>query len=192
VTGNSYLYQYVAAIDSNFDHNHADGIYTSSYVGGGSTMLQRDLLYTYHTGASAAYNGGNGFKSTIEALGGSYARDVNIVQGANLSSDGSFGFDAAIAYADGGSIGLQINAVYFDTISHNGDGAGFYSIGGGAQQISYFGGNTVENNAFVGVYGEANFGSFQYIGVYTFGNTVDSNGTDYLFNAFGGSTQILN
>ncbi len=67
-------------------------------------------------------------------------------------------------------MGLQINAVYFNNISHNGDGAGFYSIGTGAQQISYVGGNTVAFNAFVGVYGEANFGAFQYIGVYTFGN----------------------
>ncbi len=82
--------------------------------------------------------------------------------------------------------------MYFNNISHNGDGAGFYSIGTGAQQISYVGGNTVAFNAFVGVYGEANFGAFQYIGVYTFGNNVYSNGTNYLFNAFGGSTQILN
>ncbi len=192
VTGNSYLYQYVANIDSSFNGNHADGIYMSSYVGGGSTMLQRALVYSYHTGASAHGNGGNGFKSTIEALGGSYARDVNIVEGVNLQGNGSFGFDGAVAYADGASTGLQINAVYFNKISGNGDGVGLYSIGAGAQQISYIGGNTITNNAFVGVYGEANFGAFQYIGVYTFGNDVHSNGTDYLFNAFGGSTQILN
>lgn len=192
VTGNSYLYQYVANIDSSFNGNHADGIYMASYVGGASTMLQRALVYSYHTGASAHGNGGNGFKSTIEALGGSYARDVNIVQGVNLNGNGSFGFDAAIAYADGSSTGLQINAVYFNSINQNGDGIGLYSIGGGAQQISYLGGNHVIGNAFVGVYGEANFGAFQYVGVYTFGNDVHSNGTDYLFNAFGGSTQILN
>ena len=57
---------------------------------------------------------------------------------------------------------------------------------------SFSGGNHIIGNSFVGVYGEANFGAFQYIGVYTFGNDVHSNGTDYLFNAFGGSTQILN
>jgi len=192
VSGNSYLYQYIAAIDSNFDHNHSDGVYAASYVGGASTMLQRALLYAYHTGASASYNAGNGFKSSIEALGGSYARDVNIVQGADLSNDGSFGFDGAVAYADGSSTGLQINAIYFNSINFNGDGVGLYSIGAGAQQISYIGGNTITHNAFVGVYGEANFGAFQYIGVYTFGNTVNSNGTDYLFNSFGGATQILN
>jgi hypothetical protein len=192
VTGGSYLYQYAANIDSTFDHNASDGVYMSSYVGGGSTMLQRGLLYSLNTTASASYNGGNGFKATIEALGGSYARDVNIVQGANLNNNGSFGFDGAIAYADAASTGLQINAVYFNAINHNGDGVGLYSIGGGAQQISYIGGNTVESNSFVGIYGEANFGAFQYVGVYSFGNTVNSNGTDYLFNSFGGSTQVLN
>ncbi|HEY2068319.1 MAG TPA: inverse autotransporter beta domain-containing protein [Rhizomicrobium sp.] len=192
VTGNSYLYQYIANLDSSFNGNHGDGIYMSSYVGGGSTMLQRALLYSYHTGASAHGNGGNGFKSVIEALGGSYARDVNIVEGVNLSGNGSFGFDGAISYADGTSTGLQINAVYFNAINKNGDGVGFYSIGPGAQQISYVGGNHILNNAFVGVYGEANFGAFQYIDVYSLGNDVHSNGTDYLFNAFGGSTQILN
>jgi hypothetical protein len=192
VSGNSYLYQYIASIDTHFDHNSADGIYAASYVGGASTMLQRVLLYSYHTGASASYDGGNGFKATIEALGGSYARDVNIVQGADLSNDGSFGVDGAVAYADGTSTGLQINAVYFNTIDHNGDGVGLYSIGAGAQQISYVGGNEIAHNAFVGVYGEANFGAFQYIGVYTFGNSVHDNGTNYLFNSFGGSTQILN
>ena len=192
VTGNSYLYQYVAAIDTSFNNNHLDGVYLSSYVGGGSTMLQRALLYSYHTGASAHGNGDNGFKSTIEALGGSYARDVNIVEGVNLSDNGSFGFDGAVAYADGTSTGLQINAVYFNAINHNGDGVGLYSIGAGAQQISYIGGNHVRYNSYVGVYGEANFGAFQYIGVYTFGNNVNHNGTNYLFNSFGGSTQILN
>ncbi|MGH6872952.1 MAG: inverse autotransporter beta domain-containing protein [Rhizomicrobium sp.] len=192
VSGNSYLYQYVANIDTSFDHNNSDGIYMASYVGGGSTMLQRALLYSYHTGSSAHGNGGNGFKATIETLGGSYARDVNIVEGVDLNQNGSFGFDGAIAYSDGTSTGLQINAVYFNTIQHNGDGIGLYSIGSGAQQITYIGGNLITGNAFVGVYGEANFGAFQYIGVYTFGNSVHSNGTDYLFNAFGGSTQILN
>jgi hypothetical protein len=155
-------------------------------------MLQRVLLYSYHTGASASYNGGNGFKSTIEALGGSYARDVNIAQGANLVHNGSFGFDGTVAYADGASTGLQINAVYFNHINYNGDGVGLYSIGAGAQQISYLGSNEVGHNAFVGVYGEANFGAFQYVGVYTFGNNVHDNGTNYLFNAFGGATQVLN
>jgi hypothetical protein len=192
VTGNSYLYQYIAAIDSTFNGNHADGIYMSSYVGGTSTMLQRALLYSYHTGASALYNGGNGFKATIEALGASYARDVNIVEGVRLDDNGSFGFDGAVAYADGASTGLQINAVYFNSINHNGDGIGLYSIGAGSQQISYIGGNDIIGNDFVGVYGEANFGAFQYIGVYTFGNDVHGNGTNYLFNSFGGSTQILN
>jgi hypothetical protein len=192
VTNHSYLYQYIAAIDTTFDHNHSDGIYASSYVSGASTMLQRTLLYSYHSTASASYNNGNGFKATIEALGGSYARDVNIVEGANLNNDGSFGFDGAVAYADGASTGLQINAVYFNAINHNGDGVGLYSIGPGAQQISYIGGNSVAFNAFVGVYGEANFGAFQYVGVYTFGNSVHDNGTNYLFNSFGGSTQILN
>jgi hypothetical protein len=192
VSGNSYLYQYIATIDSSFNGNHSDGIYLSSYVGGASTMLQRVLAYSYHTGESAHGNGDNGFKSTIEALGGSYARDVNIVEGVNLNDNGSFGFDGAVAYADGSSTGLQINAVYFNQISRNGDGVGLYSIGAGAQQISYIGGNIIDHNAFVGVYGEANFGAFQYIGVYTFGNTVHQNGTNYLFNAFGGSTQILN
>ncbi|MBS0470649.1 MAG: hypothetical protein JSR60_06225 [Proteobacteria bacterium] len=192
VSGSSYLYQYVAAIDSNFDHNGSDGIYAATYVGGGSVALQRHLLYSYHYVASAAYNASNGFKSTIEALGGSYARDVNIVEGVDLSNDGSFGFDGAVAYADGSSTGLQINALYFNTINHNGDGVGFYSIGPGAQQISYVGINEIAYNAFVGAYGEANFGAFQYIGIYTFGNNVHDNGTDYLFNAFGGSTQILN
>lgn len=192
VSDHSYLYQYVATLDTHFDFNHSDGVYAASYVGGGSTMLQLALIYTYHTGASAHNNAGNGAKFSIEALGGSYARDVNIVQGANLSNNGSFGFDGAVAYADGTSTGLQINAVYFNTISHNGDGVGLYSIGGGAQQISHIGDNDIIANSFVGVYGEANFGAFQYIGVYTFGNTVHSNGTNYLFNSFGGSTQILN
>ncbi|HEX3674273.1 MAG TPA: hypothetical protein VHU87_08370 [Rhizomicrobium sp.] len=192
VTGNSYLYQYIANIDSSFNANHSDGIYMSSYVGGASTMLQRALLYSYHTGASAHGNGGNGFESTIEALGGSYARDVNIVEGVNLQGNGDFGFDAVVAYADGSSTGLQINAVYFNAINGNADGVGLYSIGAGAQQISYIGGNTIKHNDFVGVYGEANFGAFQYIGVYTFGNTILDNGTNYLFNSFGGSTQILN
>ncbi len=192
VSGNSYLYQYIANIDSTFDHNHGDGVYAASYVGGASTMLQRVLLFSYHTGASASYNGSNGFKSTIEALGGSYARDVNIVEGADLSNDVSAGFNGTVSYADGSSTGLQINAVYFNSINFNGDGVDLYSIGAGAQQISYIGDNTITNNAFVGVYGKADFGSFQYIGVYTFGNTVNSNGTDYLFNSFGGSTQILN
>lgn len=192
VGGNSYLYQYVAAIDATFDHNASDGVYAASYVGGASSMLQRELLYSYHTTASASYNAGNGFKSTIEALGGSYARDVNIVEGVDLSRNGSFGFDGAVAYADGTSTGLQINAVYFNSVNYNGDGVGLYSIGPGSQQISYIGGNEVGHNAFVGVYGEANFGAFQYIGVYTFGNNVHDNGTNYLFNAFGGATQILN
>jgi hypothetical protein len=192
VTGHSYLYQYVAAIDSSFNNNHSDGVYLASYVGGASTMLQRALLYSYHTGSSASGNGGNGFKSTIEALGGSYAHDVNLIEGVKLDHDGSFGFDGTVAYADGSSTGLQINAVYFNSINHNGDGAGLYSIGAGAQQISFLGGNDVIGNSFVGVYGEANFGAFQYIGVYTLGNTVHGNGTNYLFNSFGGSTQILN
>jgi hypothetical protein len=192
VTNHSYLYQYAAMIDTIVSHNHSDGIYASSYVGTGSEELQRTLLYSYHTGASSSDNAGNGFKDTVEALGGSYIRDVNIVQGANLVDNGSFGFDGAIAYADAGSVGVQINAVYFNAVSNNGDGIGLYSIGGGAQQISYIGTNSITGNSFVGVYGEANFGAFQYIGVYTFGNTVNSNGTDYLFNAFGGSTQILN
>jgi len=196
VTNSSYLYQYVASIDSNFDHNASDGVYAASYVGGASTMLERNLLYSFNITASAAYNAGNGFKSSIETLGGSYGRDVNIVEGAvdgvDLSHNGSFGFDGAVAYADGTSTGLQINAVYSNTINYNGDGVGLYSIGAGAQQLSYIGGNEVGHNSFVGVYGEANFGAFQYIGVYTFGNNVHDNGTDYLFNAFGGSTQILN
>ncbi len=192
VSGNSYLYQYAAMIDTILSGNQSDGVYSSSYVGGGSEMLQRELLYSYHTGASSSNNGGNGFKAVIEALGGSYARDVNIVQGANLVSDGGFGFDGAVAYADASSTALQINAVYFNAIGNNGDGVGLYSIGSGAQQISYIGNNVITGNSFVGVYGEANFGAFQYIGVYTFGNTVNSNGTDYLFNSFGGSTQILN
>ncbi|HTQ13070.1 MAG TPA: inverse autotransporter beta domain-containing protein [Rhizomicrobium sp.] len=192
VSGNSYLYQYIANIDTTFDHNGSDGVYMASYVGGGSVMLQRALLYSYHTGASAHGNAGNGFKATIEALGGSYARDVNIVEGVDLNRNGSFGFDGAVAYADGSSTGLQINAVYFNAIQHNGDGIGLYSIGPGGQQISYIGDNLITGNAFVGVYGEANFGAFQYIGVYTFGNSVTGNGTNYLFNAFGGSTQILN
>ena len=192
VSGSSYLYQYNAAIDTHFDHNASDGVYAASYIGGGSTMLQRNLVYTYHTGASASYNAGNGFKSTIEALGGSYARDVNVVEGAGFSHDGAFGIDGAVAYADGTSTGLQINAIYFDGINYNGDGIGLYSIGPGSQQISYIGGDHVHFNAFVGVYGEANFGAFQYIGVYSFGNYVSGNGTDYLFNAFGGATQILN
>ncbi len=190
-TGHSYNYQYVAMIDTHLDHNGADGFYSASYVGGASTMLQRVLLYSYHTGASASYNGGNGFKSTIEALGASYARNVDIVEGNNLSHNGSFGFDGAVAYADGASTGLQVNAVYFNHVNYNGDGIGLYSIGPGAQQISYVGGNTIGHNSFVGVYGEANFGAFQYVGVYTFGNTVANNGTNYLFNSFGGSTQVL-
>ena len=192
VSNGSYLYQYNANIDSTFDHNASDGIYASSYVGGASTMRQRTLLYSYHTTASASYNAGNGFKSAIEALGGSYARDVNIAQGVDLSHDGSFGFDGAIAYADATSNGRQINAVYFNTVDHNGDGVGVYSIGAGAFQKSYFGGNEIRYNSFVGAYGEANFGAYQYVGIYTFGNTVNTNGTDYLFNAFGGATQVLN
>jgi hypothetical protein len=193
VTGNSYAYQYIAMIDTHLDHNGTDGVYASSYVGGASTMLQRVLLYSYHTGASASYNvSGNGFKASIEALGGSYARDVNIVEGVNLSHNGSFGFDGAVAYADGTSTGLQTNAVYFNTINYNGDGVGLYSIGAGAQQVSYIGGNEIGHNAFVGAYGEANFGAFQYVGIYTFGNNVHDNGTNYLFNSFGGSTQVKN
>ncbi|MGH8123649.1 MAG: hypothetical protein ACREPT_12855, partial [Rudaea sp.] len=191
VTGNSYLYQYNAAVDSTFDHNGSDSIYSSSYAAGGSTILQRSLLYSYHATASASYNGGNGFKAVTEALGGSYVRDINIVEGANLNQNGSFGFDGAISYADGTSTALQINAVYFNTINSNGDGIGLYSIGPGAQQITYIGGNHIQSNAFVGAYGEANFGAFQYIDIYALGNTVNSNGTDYLFNAFGGATQIL-
>jgi hypothetical protein len=191
-TGNSYLYQYVAAIDSTFDNNHSDGIYMSTYGGGGSTVLQRGLLYSYHLHAGAANNGGNGMKTVTEALGGSYIRDVTIAEGAYLNHNGSFGFDGAVAYADGTSTGLQINALYSNALDHNGDGVGFYSIGSGAQQISYVGGNYIVGNAFVGVYGEANFGAFQYIDVYSLGNNTHDNGTDYLFNAFGGSTQILN
>jgi hypothetical protein len=190
-SNHSYMYQYVAAIDSHFDHNGAGGFLTYSYAGGTSTILQRQLLYSYHTGASASYNGGNGFKTSIEALGGSYVRNVNIVEGVNLSQNGGFGFDGTVSYADASSTGLQINALYFNTVNHNGDGIGLYSIGPGAQQISYVGSNKVQYNAFVGVYGEANFGSFQYVEVYSLGNTVNNNGTNYLFNSFGGSTQIL-
>jgi hypothetical protein len=192
VSNASYLYQYVASIDSSFSHNGSDGIYSATYVGGGSEALQRDLVYSYHVTSNVWDNAGNGFKSSIEALGGSYARNVNIVQGVYLGQNGSFGFDGAVAYADGTSTGLQINAVYFNAILRNGDGIGLYSIGSGAQQISYIGTNFVAYNSFVGIYGEANFGAFQYVGVYTFGNNVHSNGTDYLFNAFGGATQILN
>ena len=161
-------------------------------------MLQRALLYTYHTGASASYNAGNGFKATIEVLGASYAHDLNIVQGVDLSHNGSFGLDGAVAYADGSSTAKQINVVYSNTVNYNGDGVGLYSIGAGASQKSYIGsihypaGNTIAHNAFVGVYGEANFGAYQYIAVYTTGNNVHNNGTNYLFNSFGGSTQILN
>jgi hypothetical protein len=191
VTGHSYLYQYVGATDSVFGHNHSDGIYASSYAGGASTALQRHLVYGYHTIAGVSYNAGNGFKSTIEALGGSYVREVNVLEHADFSHNGGFGVDGAVAYADGTSTGLQINAAYFNTINNNGDGVGLYSIGPGAQQISYIGSNEIGNNAFVGAYGEANFAAFQYIDIYALGNNVHNNGTNYLFNSFGGSTQIL-
>ena len=62
----------------------------------------------------------------------------------------------------------------------------------GAAQLSYIGNNEIAYNAFVGVYGEANFGAFQYVGVYALANNVHDNGTNYLFNAFGGATQNLN
>ena len=194
VNGHSYLYQYIATLDSHFDHNARDGIYASSYVGGASTMIQRVLLYTYHTGESAAYNVGNGFESTIRALGGSYARDVNIVEGVYLSHNGAFGFDGGspVSYASGTSTGYQLNVVYFNTITHNNDGVGLYSIGPGSHQLSYIGHNEIGNNSFIGVYGEANFGAHQFIGVYTYGNNVHDNGTNYLFNSFGGSTQTFN
>ena len=190
-TGQSYTYQFIAMIDTHLDHNSSDGFYAASFVGGASTMLQRVLLYSYHTGASASYNAGNGFKSAVEALGGSYARDVNIVEGVDLSHNGSFGFDGAVAYADGTSTGLQVNAVYFNHVNYNGDGIGLYSIGAGSHQSSALGSNEVGHNAFVGVYGEANFGAYQRIFVYAYGNNVHDNGTNYLFNSFGGSTQVL-
>ena len=191
VDAHSYLYQYIAALDTTFDHNNSDGIYGSSFVAGGSTLLQRTVLYSYHATASASYNTGHGFKLATETLGGSYSRDVNIAEGANLSNNGGFGFDGAVAYADGTSAGLQVNAVYFNTINHNGDGIGLYAIGPGAVQKSYLGHNTVAYNSFVGIYGEANFAAFQYVDVYALANNVHDNGTNYLFNSFGGSTQIL-
>jgi hypothetical protein len=192
IGNHSYLFQYVGAIDSHFDHNDSDGIYSSTYAVGGSLAGVFDTLYSYHAAASFSYNARNGFKGSVEALIGSYIYNKNTAFGVDLSNNGDFGFDAAIAYADGASTANQHNSIYFNTVLRNDDGIGLYSIGSGAHQASYIGQNLIAHNAFVGVYGEANFNAFQYVGVYTFSNGVFLNGTDYLFNAFGGATQILN
>ena len=192
VDGYSYLYQFNVFVDSYIGSNAGNGIYSASYVANASSMIQRALMYSYEAPMIVANNGGNGFKSTAEVTDGSYAGIFNQIYTSYISHNGAFGIDAAIAYADGTSLALERNLVFDTYVKYNLDGIGLYSVGPGAVQYSYIGGNTVAYNGFVGVYGQANFGAFQYIGVYTFGNDVHGNGTNYLFNSFGGATQILN
>jgi hypothetical protein len=194
IHNSSYLFQYIAGVDVTLDHNASDGVYSASYAGGNSVGLQFMTFYSHSTPTGMSYNGGSGFKDSIETLGGSYMYSGNYLHNLSTIHNGSWGADFAIAYADASSKAVQKNFDYFTSATYNGDGLGNYSIGAGAYQYSYFQGDNVLFNSFVGVYGEANFGSFQYVLVYnpTFPNFVAFNGTNYLFNAFGGATQILN
>ena len=196
VNNESFAYNYIVALDSTLSYNRGSGFQTFAGAYGNSAIVEKNVLYTIASPVQVSHNGGMGVDIADVAEGGSYVGGLNLLSGkstgVNASNNGGFGIRVQVSYADASSLAHQRSYIYGSTFNSNGDGVGLYSVGPGADQKSYLGGNTVKSNPFVGVYGEANFGAYQYVKVHTGGNTVTGNGTNYLFNAFGGATQNVN
>ncbi len=181
----------VYVVGDNITNNHGAGVWMSATSESLSTGVQ--ALVFGSRGAAPSTITGNTYGIYVwqTASSGSTTNQFDIVYGVDLSHNEAFGFDAKVAYTDASSTGRQTNEINDSTINYNHDGVELYSFGPGANQASYLGSNEIAHNTVFGVYGVAAIGSYQYIGVYTFGNNVHNNGTNYLFNSSGGSTQVV-
>ncbi|HEV2561531.1 MAG TPA: right-handed parallel beta-helix repeat-containing protein [Rhizomicrobium sp.] len=121
----SYLYQYVLAINSHFDHNGGDGIYIGNIVHDGGFVGQLRSVtneygtYTYlHPGSkltlynsSASFNGGDGLDLYNAVTGGSVLYQYVLGVNAHFDHNAYYGIDSH-SYASGGSVLLQSIVLY--------------------------------------------------------------------------------
>lgn len=195
----SYLNQQILIADSHFDDNAEDGVYVDSYVTNGSTLLQTVALYSYHATSSASGNGGNGVRIVNDVRNGSTLDSSTYTLGVDVSNNANVGVYID-SYSASGTLGHQKNYITGNTISGNTTGIALYAegagIGPGASsgggQYSQVTNNSITGNTHYGVYGYVRDNAYQYIQVYTGGNTISGNGTNYGFFAAGGGSYILN
>jgi hypothetical protein len=171
--------------------NTADGFSDGVRLDHNSVVYQ--TLNVFDTALD--HNGGDGLYSRAYVAGGSHLLQTvgfyaysTATSASNNTADGVYlGLKAV-----GGSQIISSNNIYgVDLSNNNNDGIKLYVTGAGASQKNYIGTNEIENNALVGVYGEANTSAYQLVSIYTLGNTVTGNGTPYLFNVFGGATHNI-
>lgn len=190
--GTLALYQKLTVADTTFDNNGRYGLYDHSYAADGGTSIRMANIYSYSTTTSASGNGASGIFLYDEARNSGTVNTENTVRGITLSGNTGAGLLIGV-YGDGTSNTEQYNYIYSNTANSNQFGISLGSTGSNGYQKSFVGGNTVGNNTVYGITGYAGGTSFQYVDVYSLGNTVSGSGVaDYYFNAAGGATQNLN
>jgi hypothetical protein len=203
--GGSYVYNYILSLASTFDGNGTNGFATTIYAGNGSTIVERNALFSYHGVVNSASNNGQyGLSLRSIASGGSIIQSTNIIYGLTAQHNGLDGVSIIAGYVDHTSYEHQYNYFGSSNISYNvhngvtlvsiGQGVG---TGPGAGQYSRFGnpayltGNTITHNGHYGVAGYANVGGYQLVNIYHEGNTVTGNtANNYYFEMSGGFQNV--
>ena len=192
ISANSYLFQYVYLVDSSFDHNGGAGVVSTSYVSGGSTMLQLATLYSYAAPMTTDYNRAAGVDVETTTTGaGSYAftRILSLGQDASYNGAGSAGIGLVTQSYD--PVSTSVGALDVSSGTFNGNYAGIVGVayGTGAYQYAYVGLNSFINNTY-GITGIALDGAFQYFDVSS-GNAHSGDGSNYHFYADPASFQFV-
>ena len=194
VTDNSYLFQYLVAVDSTFDGNAWNGIGSFSYVGGSSSMLQLALIYSYAAQTSASLNAHDGIFFESYAAGGSLALSEQLLFGIDIIGNGSYApyTGGVVTVNDGDGTGLSVAyfGAYFNALGYQNIGIANVAYSAGSYQFNYIGDNLFLYN-YIGIYGLATTGAYQYFDISTYPNTFYGNTYDTYFYKEAGSTQII-
>lgn len=186
VAGNdSFSYNYIVAIDSQFNGNSHDGFGTHTYATTGSTIVERNVfVYLGTQPLSASYNGHDGVHIVDTAANGGTVDSSNYFislapgyfRAMNNSVDG---VKIVAGYADALSTIHQYNYFKGAEIAFNGrNGMSFYANGPGAGAFLGTGQYNVIKNSLIGfngnygIYGLAEHSGYQLFNYQTYGNFI--------------------
>jgi len=185
----SYVYSYVAAVNSSFDHNKTFGFIAQSAGYAGASIVDRNLFYTYKAKTSASYDGRYGIVIGEYAGSGAGITETNLLYGVTASHNTLGGISLNASTTDGLSHVTQSNEVIGSQLYGNGqDGVSLYASGAGARQSSELVANSFQSNGRFAIYGAARTGAYQLISYKNYGNMLNGGGTEFV--NFGG-TQIV-
>jgi hypothetical protein len=203
--GGSYVFNFIAAVDTIFNYNGRDGFHVNTYAGGGSVILERNGLYSYKTGTTANGNGRNGVFIYDNAVSESNIYSLNVAIGITANGNTMDGISITAAnhfFANGEGYVKQANYLYGNTTSNNHkDGVSLYAYGPGVGNFALYGrsgpGFFYAQHAYLSahhktgvIYGDLGYG-FQYS--ILAGNMIASNARYGLYAyATVGATQVVN